>query len=233
MLLLAAGYVHGQETIVKRSPLKIDENTVFLDSAGKKMKTDEWRLMLMSGNYTVKRVNPADSTSAYTLTKLNALQKEIMLMNMPKPPESPYFNTGGVLDMFSDKAIDGYSFNRKTLKGKIVVLNFWFVDCPPCRAEIPELNKIVEAYKDNPDVVFIAAALDYKGDINKFTKNTPFNYHLVADSRYWTTKWGIRTFPTNVIIDGDGIVRFHTSGFGPATAHWIKKTLDEIKKAGS
>ena len=54
-------------------------------------------------------------------------------------------------------------------------MNFWFINCPPCRAEIPELNKLVDSFKTNDKVVFIAVALDDKQSLETFLEQSPFN----------------------------------------------------------
>lgn len=229
LVLICFFHSQAQQVTIRRSKIKLDENTIMQDSTGQRLAYNEWHPLITNGEYGFKRVHPEDSTSTLILFKLSNKQKLLRESMIPKPAESPYFNTGGKVEMFHDKAIDGYAVNTKALAGKIVVLNFWFIDCQPCRTEIPELNKMVADYKDNLDVVFIAVTTDNKSDIQKFIETTPFSYHLVANSQDWTSAWGIRTFPTNVIIDRDGIIRFHTSGYGPVTTFWIRKTIDSIK----
>lgn len=56
---------------------------------------------------------------------------------------------------FEAKTLAGKILSRKSLKGKIVVMNFWFIGCKPCVAELPALNKLVQHYKAK-DIVFIA-----------------------------------------------------------------------------
>ncbi len=111
------------------------------------------------------------------------------------------------------------------MKGKIVVFNFWFINCPPCKREIPELNKLVEKYKDKNDVVFIAVALDEKSDLKDFLKTTPFNYTIVDAGRWIAAEIGINTFPTNVVVDQNGIVQFHATGYSLSLPSWIDKTI--------
>ena len=53
---------------------------------------------------------------------------------------------------FSVTDINGNNYSLESLKGKVVVINFWFVECKLYIMEMPELNKIVEKYK-NKDVV--------------------------------------------------------------------------------
>ena len=60
---------------------------------------------------------------------------------------------------FSAADMNGKTYSLSSLKGKIVVINFWFVECKPCLIEMPDLNEIVEKYKSE-EVVFLAFALN-------------------------------------------------------------------------
>jgi thiol-disulfide isomerase/thioredoxin len=145
---------------------------------------------------------------------------------MPKPMDSKFFRTGQTISSFKEKDINGVKYNLKELQGKIVVLNFWFINCPPCRQEIPHLNDMVESYKDNKDVVFIAVALDEKYDLEQFLKTMPYNYNIIDKGRYIAQQYGINAYPTHVILDKQGKVIFHTSGFGMGTVSWLKKSIE-------
>src|SRR5436190_960752 len=60
---------------------------------------------------------------------------------------------------FSATTIAGEKIETKKLRGKILVVDFWMIDCHPCIAEIPYLNKMVEEYK-NKNVVFLAVTFE-------------------------------------------------------------------------
>jgi thiol-disulfide isomerase/thioredoxin len=112
-----------------------------------------------------------------------------------------------------------------------VVINFWFINCPPCKQEIPELNELVAKYKDNKDVVFLAIALDDAYDLRNFLKTMPFNYNVVGGGRYYSEKYGVKSYPTHVIIGKDGLIKFSTLGLAANTVYWIEKTIKEQVEA--
>jgi peroxiredoxin len=64
----------------------------------------------------------------------------------PKPTTAPV--------TFSGKTVDGSTFSSKQYLGRIVVVNFWYAGCPPCRAEAPALNALATRFKAD-DVQFI------------------------------------------------------------------------------
>jgi peroxiredoxin len=107
---------------------------------------------------------------------------------------------------FSVKTIDGKTITTSELKGKIIVLNFWFTACSPCVAEMPALNKLVAEYNDS-NVVFIAFSTDDSLSVNKFLQNKEFNYNMVSSTYDMKDKFCIRTYPTNMVFDRSGVLR--------------------------
>jgi thiol-disulfide isomerase/thioredoxin len=198
------------------------EDVEVRDSAGTMYPTAIWQKLVSTGKYTV-RVN-ADRKTA-VLVSLSEAEIESRLAKMGKPHESNFFTTGRNISLFSEKDINGTKFNQKDLVGKVVVLNFWFINCPPCRREMPELNELVEHYKTEKDVVFIAVALDMRYVIQEFLKTNPFNYNIIDNGRYIAGKYGINLFPTHVVVDRQGRILFHTSGYALNTVAWVKKAI--------
>ena len=58
---------------------------------------------------------------------------------------------------FIEHTMDGTKVDLEKLRGKVVVLNLWFINCPNCVEEIKLLNKLVDDYRDNKDVIFLAS----------------------------------------------------------------------------
>ncbi|WP_186461762.1 peroxiredoxin family protein [Mucilaginibacter pallidiroseus] len=153
--------------------------------------------------------------------------EEERMARLPMPRESGSFVNGTIPANFHLFDMDGKRADLKELKGKVVVLNFWFIGCPPCRQEIPELNKIVDGHINNPNVVFLAIGLDRRKDIQTFTGVNPFKYRQVASGQSAADIYGVHLYPTNVVIDKTGVVRFNSCGFAANTPYWINKTINE------
>lgn len=83
---------------------------------------------------------------------------------------------------FAALTMDGTRIDTAVLKGKVVVLNLWFINCRNCREEIKMLNQVVDEYKGNKDVVFIALAASRKADLEKFLAKNPFKYQVVPSA---------------------------------------------------
>jgi peroxiredoxin/tetratricopeptide (TPR) repeat protein len=118
---------------------------------------------------------------------------------------------------FEVKALDGKTLRLADLNGKVVLLNFWYIACAPCRVEIPGLNKLVEEFKPG-EVVFIGFALDDETHLREFLKQTPFKYEIVAGSSSIAKQYGISAYPTHVLINKQGLIEFVMTG-GSADRH--------------
>jgi peroxiredoxin len=114
------------------------------------------------------------------------------------------------------------NFKLSELKGKYVVLNFWFIHCAPCVKEIPQLNKLVSTYGKG-NFVFLALTIDNKYDLDSFLKKKPFTYNIIPKSLPMIMKFHSAddpnvSFPTHVVINPKGEIEFRSegsSGLGP------------------
>jgi len=130
---------------------------------------------------------------------------------------------------FDVKALDGETLRLAELKGKVVVLNFWYIACAPCRVEIPGLNKLVEEFKPE-EVVFIGFALDDESHLREFLKKTPFKYKIVAGSSSIVKQYGASAYPTHVLINKQGIVEFVMTGGSPDSHEELRPLIRNLLK---
>ncbi|WP_184546887.1 TlpA family protein disulfide reductase [Mucilaginibacter sp. FT3.2] len=206
-----------------------NKNTLVLDSMGKVLTYQQWHSKIITGDYSLRGRQTSNTDTAYILTKLPDNEIASRLANMPPPFQGPFFNNGNPIKPFDIKDINGNKFAAADWAGKVVVFNFWFINCPPCRQEIPELNTIVTKNAGNKQVVFIGVCLDNKTDVEKFIKDLPFAYRQVANGKSITGNLGISQYPVNLVIDKHGIVQFNTTGYGPHWAKFIDEAIDKYK----
>lgn len=207
---------------------KVTEKTIVMDLDGIVYPYNVWRYLVMQGDYDIQPRDTLNKKTDFLLFKLTEQQKSQRLEKMPKPAESEFFRTGKPFGFFKAADIENKKINLKEEKGKIIVLNFWFINCPPCRMEIPALNQLVETYKGNDRVKFIGIALDAKSDLQEFLKTFPFEYTIVDNGRYFAERYSIRSFPTHIIINQEGKVYFHTTGLAMNTVYWLNKSITEL-----
>jgi thiol-disulfide isomerase/thioredoxin len=103
--------------------------------------------------------------------------------------------------------LNGEKFNLENLKGKIIVLNFWFTQCKPCVAEFPELNNLKQKYI-NQEVEFFAVTWNDKETIDKFLLNHKLDFKIVPNGKIIIDKFKIPHYPYNIIIDKNGKIDY-------------------------
>jgi thiol-disulfide isomerase/thioredoxin len=227
VILLSVILVSSAQTPVKR--FTATQTSVVVDSSGMKYPFVIWQKMTQSGDYWLRPIDPTKDEPGFLLVKYTEQQKDARYARMAKPAESTFFTTGQAIKPFKIKDIEGKKVEAKDWAGKTIVLNFWFIGCPPCRAEIPHLSELALKYKNDPDVIFIGIALDNDSDIEDFNKKIPFSYRLVGDGGYYANQFKINLYPTNVVIDKQGKVRLHYVSDPANGPYWIDKTIKESK----
>ena len=113
---------------------------------------------------------------------------------------------------FKFTALNGDEVNLADLKGKVIVMNFWFVECAPCRFEIPGLNRLANEYASNKDVIFLAFARDNSATVKDFVQDHPFDFKIIPHDDAFPEKYCILGWPTNMIVDKQGSLRFIHAG---------------------
>ncbi len=234
MLLCLSVNILLAQTTTTRS-IKLGENSIVKDENGGIYPYGIWKKLLENGDYAIKPNGELNADNPefliYLLTNeqkaANKKRREEMAATLPKPRSSEVFKDGEKFRFDKMKDLNGlkYDFNKDT--GKVVVFNFWFINCPPCKKEIPELNELVAKYKESKDVVFIAIALDDTYALKNFLKLSPFDYGVIPDGRFYAEKHGVKSYPTHVVVGKDGLVKFSTIGLASNTVYWVEKTIKE------
>jgi len=107
---------------------------------------------------------------------------------------------------FTATTLAGDTVELSELKGKIVVLNFWFIACPPCRAEMPGLKQLADTYAKREDVVLLALATDGNEALKKFLQKREIGFKVVPDARDLSDRYRITGYPTTLVLDKEGKV---------------------------
>lgn len=130
--------------------------------------------------------------------------------------------------------MQGNKIDTRELRGKVVVLNLWFINCPNCIEEIKMLNELVDEYKANKDVVFLAPAASPRNELVKFLGKNPFRYQVLPDaSMLILTQFGAPDkegnlyipFPMHYVLDREGKVAVKAQGI-----KGIRMVKDELNR---
>lgn len=107
--------------------------------------------------------------------------------------------------------IDGREINFNDLRGKVIVLGFWFIGCPACAAETPKLNELRTKFKDSEEVIFLAMTADPRKEVEKYLKKFPLDYMHATDAKAAMDKFTFTGFPRSIVIDKNGVIVYWRS----------------------
>lgn len=133
------------------------------------------------------------------------------------------------MNNFKLTGLDKQVWDLQKLKGKIVVMNFWFTQCGPCIKEMPFLNELVAENREKA-VVFIAPAPENENQVNKFLKKNNFSYQIIPSSLDYITSLKIENFPTHLIIDKEGIIRKVFIGYSDDIKEKLQEEINKLVK---
>ena len=159
----------------------------------------------------------------YKKVKMEDLQKELGAI---PPPVSDKLKPEEAAPVFVKNDLNEKLVNLSEFEGSVVVINFWFTGCKPCVMEIPELNKVVNIYK-NKNVKFVAITFDANDVVAKFLKKHPFEYQIIPAAHDIIQSYGVSVFPTHVIIGKDGNIARSIIG-GMNIMEELSNTIDEL-----
>ena len=124
--------------------------------------------------------------------------------------------------------LDGAEISGESLRGKVVVLNFWATWCPPCRKEIPDFVALQREWGER-GLVFVGVSMDQQGEavVRAFAQQFGINYPLaMGDERIAQAFGGIEGLPTTFIINRQGGIVARQVGYAPRAA--FEKAINEL-----
>ena len=131
---------------------------------------------------------------------------------------------------FTLATLDGDSLSLESLRGRVVLVNFWASWCLPCRIEMPGFERVYRDYAaDGFVIVGIATDTHARGSIREFLAEHDITYPIVlATPRVIGEYGGVTAIPESFLIDGSGRVRHRVIGYfaEPALRAAIKRMLE-------
>jgi len=116
------------------------------------------------------------------------------------------------------------------LRGKVVIVNLWASWCPPCRAEMPALQEVYEAYRDR-GLEILAVNTTYQDSqaaAARFVQEYGLSFPVALDQTGEVSRsYLLRALPTSFFIDRDGVIRSVIIG-GPMSKTTIQTTVEAL-----
>jgi len=142
--------------------------------------------------------------SVFVMTLLVASLAYAATVSGPAPNFTLQSNAGGQVSLAS-------------LKGKVVMVNFWATWCVPCRQEMPHLEALYEKYNGlGFELLAVNVEKNNAEGARKWLQETPVTFPVLFDPENQVTKlYKVQTMPSTVIIGRDGTMRFMHNGYKP------------------
>ncbi|WP_127125867.1 TlpA disulfide reductase family protein [Pseudoflavitalea rhizosphaerae] len=154
-----------------------------------------------------RKTNQPDRLEQLQAARMKLMEKEVAKKRIRIPaPSLEHFTT-----------LDGKPVDTNALKNKVLLIDFWATWCGPCMEEMPYIQKLYDAYKQNPDVVFMV--------VNSGSRNTLkdargwFGNRKYSFPVYYNTdpavgdKFKFNVIPATYIINREGFIEFSNIGF--------------------
>lgn len=121
---------------------------------------------------------------------------------------SPAPKMGFPAPLFTLSDLEGNEVSLADLRGKAVVINFWATWCPPCRAEIPDLEAVYQKY-NSQGVEFLGVdLLENREPVARYVARTGMSYIVLLDGEALVSRaYSLTALPTTYFLDRDGIIR--------------------------
>jgi peroxiredoxin len=227
VLIISLKFGYSQN--VSEKAMTIDENTLIKDESGNILEFSTFTELMHSGEWMINPVFNDIGEMLYIQLKIATEEEKKMMANMPKQ--------GGVSEMIGKSApafhmedINGNSISSEEVKGKVIVLNFWFTACKPCIAEIPDLNEVYEKFEANENVIFASVTFNETKEVRSFLETYPLQYPVVANAREICNLFKVSRYPTNIVIDKKGnyfdILTGGSANIGRQISNSIQNALD-------
>lgn len=133
--------------------------------------------------------------------------------------------TGKPAGEFTIKDITGKEYKLSSLKGKVVVLKFWFINCAPCVKEMPELNALKKELGKRDDLVLLAPALDATESLKKFLLQEKFDFPVVPSARKLADQFNVEFYPTHIVIDKRGTIQYIHNDYSEKSVGYLKAAI--------
>jgi peroxiredoxin len=133
----------------------------------------------------------------------------------PAGPDGSRVRVGQSAPDFEVTTTDGHKFRLSEQRGKVVLVNFFATWCPPCRAEMPYLQKEVFEKVKSDRFVMIALGREHdNAEVARFKEERRLGFPMAGDpGRSAFALYAEKSIPRTVVVDTDGRVIFQSIGF--------------------
>lgn len=171
----------------------------------------------------------ARACSALALIALLSLPPAAAQMSLPElSHELTRLSTPLQAPTFQLKDMDGESHSLESYRGKVLMLNFWATWCPPCRREIPSMESLYQAFKDEAFAILAINEWETEDHVFAFMGQLPVepSFPILFDSDSEVAQsFGVKGLPTTLLVDRDGKIVYRAVGGRDFNHPEVKKII--------
>ena len=182
--------------------------------------------------YTYDKLLSFDTTINYSRFTLESLPAEMIVKDYKPRKSVKPLGRGKPAPEWTLPTLSGDSISLADLRGKVVLLDFFYKGCAPCCAALPTLQRMHEKYKDQGVVIIGIDPIDdpVKDDMADFIKKRSVGYTVVFSDRELPQKYRVTGYPTLFFINREGkIVKYH-EGFSASMEEKVEKQIQKMLK---
>ena len=155
----------------------------------------------------------------------------------PGQEDSTIFGTDSPLIGQSPKVtfpmLDGKKLTLESLKGKVVVLDFWASWCGPCVKSMPGIKKVIDSYPESAVVLITVNQNESRKKIEAFLERRELELKVARDDGEISEKFDVEAIPQTVLIDSAGEIKFVKVGIANNMEKKLKAAIDSLLDAPS
>ncbi len=182
--------------------------------------------LVIWGMYDIRNTNLTNTkTAEKTPTEVKSVNSQ------ETPMQKIGLQKGNLPPDFELRTPEGQIIRLSDLKGKKVILNFWATWCPPCRLEMPDMEKFYKKQKSK-GIEILAVNLTKtekkRTDVPDFIKAYGITFPVLLDEETEVAQmYQVSSIPTSYLIDSDGVIREKL--VGPMNEDMMTELLSRIK----
>ena len=144
-------------------------------------------------------------------------------------PPAMAVSVGDALPELQATASQDVAVSQDTLRGKVVLVNFWASWCPPCRDELPELQKMHTAYQEQGFEV-VGINIDTQRDnATEFIKRYNVTFPVLFDPQQSVIRqFGAKAMPTSYLVNRDGVIQQVFHGYSAQKRTRIEQAITAL-----
>ncbi len=137
--------------------------------------------------------------------------------------------TGKKAPEFTLKDINGRNVSIASLRGKVVLINFWATWCPPCRAEMPSMNRLYREYKGKGLEILAISTDNSASKVKDYISQNSLAFQVLMDDNIKVARqYKVFSLPTTFLIDRNGIIVDRFLGEQDWISPEQKKRIEEL-----